>query len=62
MKNAEDYIIVRKDAPMLIRFEPSLKRQIVELAEREGCSAAALVRGAVRIYINDKRPMNRRCK
>jgi hypothetical protein len=48
----EDHIIVRKDAPFLVRMEPSLRQRLLDKADCEGMSAAALVRSAVRHYLD----------
>ena len=50
----KDTIIVKKDALLLVRFEPSLKDRIVKESKKEGMPAAAIIRIAVRAYL-DKR-------
>ena len=50
----KDTIIVKKDALLLVRFEPSLKDRIVKQAKKEVMTAAAFIRIAVRTYL-DKR-------
>lgn len=48
----QDTTVTLKNAPMLIRFEPSLKERLVERATKEGMSASAIIRMAVRAYLD----------
>jgi hypothetical protein len=47
----QDNIIVKKDAPFLVRFEPTLKDAVLRRAKREGMSAAAIIRMALRAFL-----------
>lgn len=52
MDTSEDRVIVIKSEPLLVRFEPSLKKEIAKRAEKEGMSEAAIVRMAVRAFLD----------
>ena len=52
MDTSKDTVITLKNAPVLVRMEPSLRKRLNEKADCEGMSAAALVRSAVRHYLN----------
>lgn len=48
----EDIMIARKSELLLLRLEPSLKSRLIIQAKREGMSAAAIIRMAVRAYLD----------
>ena len=52
MKPATDNVIIKKDAPFLVRLEPSLKEKLLQRAKLEGMSAAAIMRMALRAYVD----------
>lgn len=54
--NTKDTVIIKRDAPLLVRFEPSLKLRLHAAAEHEGMSAAAIVRMAVRAWLTHAAP------
>lgn len=47
----QDTIIVRRDSPFLVRFEKSLKQALIDRSEKEGMPIAALIRIAVRAFL-----------
>ncbi len=53
MDTSEDTIITitLKSSPLLVRFEPSLKKELERRAAKDDVSAAAIVRLAVRAYL-----------
>lgn len=54
MDNSQDTIIVRKDKPFMVRLEGSLKSELLRQSVREGVSAAAIIRMALRAYLEPK--------
>lgn len=46
-----DTIIVKKDAALLVRLEPSLHAQLMAKSKKDGMSAAAMVRVAIRTLV-----------
>ncbi|HYR45040.1 MAG TPA: hypothetical protein VER98_18560 [Terriglobia bacterium] len=59
MDTSDDRIITIKSEPLLVRFEPSLKKEIAKRAEKEGMSEAAIVRMAVRAFLEPPKPARR---
>lgn len=51
----QDTIIVRRDSPFLVRFEKSLKQALIDRSEKEGMPIAAVIRMAVRAFLEKKR-------